>query len=533
MTGQQISHDCGIEAMMFDRYIQFLLFLFATSALIITPTLGVFNYFVGPQDHTTNALERLSWSNLSPDRAGYYWLYALFAPCFVGYILVMISWELQKAVALRPNLQSCRYPPAAVPSDCFWVALTNIPAHMQGESELRSYYQLWNENIVLLSFIHDETRQDQLLAKRQALVRNLERREATFIFEMVRWHGRSHAQDFQQRLSTQLSQRRSSFVPLEMTHRRQGMWLARWLPYRIQPIHWLYLELLEVNKNLCHERDRSSKTPSRAALLGLNQDRAARTLASHSYSVDTPFFRAQYLGPTKSQIIPSNMHGSYLAVEARRECINLLTTTLVVLWSIPVGASGFTSQLSSAVRLLQNEYQLNFPTWFIGFFQGVLPQLATSILMSSFPPALRYLMTQKMYLTSREIQLSTQQFYFYFLSAQLFVNTSLSSGLVPTLLEVANSGITRIPRILAQNLPLANTYFLSYVSIQAASMAVSTFIRPASLFQLYLGRRYCRTPKDLIDAVYRLHYHVRWGEIYPLYSTIANIGECRPQICVG
>ena len=153
--------------------------------------------------------------------------------------------------------------------------------------------------------------------------------------------------------------------------------------------------------------------------------------------------------------------------------------------------------------------------------------------MSSFPPALRYLMTQKMYLTSREIQLSTQRFYFYFLSAQLFVNTSLSSGLVPTLLEVANSGITRIPRILAQNLPLANTYFLSYVSIQAASMAVSSFIRPAALFQLCLGHRYCRTPKDLIDALYNMHYHVRWGEIYPLYSTIANIGEFRPRNALG
>ena len=109
----------------------------------------------------------------------------------------MISWELQKAVILRQSLQSCRYPHAAPPSDCFWVAITNIPAHLQGESELRTYYKLWNKNIVFLSFIHDETRQDQLLANRQALVRNLERRETAFIFEMVRWHGRTHAQDFQ------------------------------------------------------------------------------------------------------------------------------------------------------------------------------------------------------------------------------------------------------------------------------------------------------------------------------------------------
>ena len=64
-------------------------------------------------------------------------------------------------------------------------------------------------------------------------------------------------------------------------------------------------------------------------------------------------------------------------------------------------------------------------------------------------------------------------------------------------------------------------------------MAVSSFIRPAALFQLYLGRRYCRTPKDLIDALYNMHYHVRWGEIYPLYSTIANIGEFRPRNTLG
>jgi hypothetical protein len=156
--------------------------------------------------------------------------------------------------------------------------------------------------------------------------------------------------------------------------------------------------------------------------------------------------------------------------------------------------------------------------------------------MSTFLSILRSLMARKRYITAVELQESTHQFYFWFLFAQLFLTTSLSSGLVPVLAALAKNGILMLPRILAQNLPLASTYFVSYNIIEAITLCASTLMRLPALVRLFATDRNCQTPRDQVDQLYRLHDSIVWGELYPRFTMVANIGispsrnECAPLI---
>ena len=104
MADCSLAHNCGVEALFFDRYMRFLLLLFGSSALVLTPVLSTFNYFLGSPGTSLDILDRLSWSSLVPDRAEYYWIYAALVPCFAGYTLVQVDRELRKAVSLRQRL---------------------------------------------------------------------------------------------------------------------------------------------------------------------------------------------------------------------------------------------------------------------------------------------------------------------------------------------------------------------------------------------------------------------------------------------
>jgi calcium permeable stress-gated cation channel len=159
-----------------------------------------------------------------------------------------------------------------------------------------------------------------------------------------------------------------------------------------------------------------------------------------------------------------------------------------------------------------------------GLVQGVLPQLTTYLVMNLMLVILRFLMSNKGHLTSTDVQLSTQQFYFWFLYAQFFITTSISSGLIPTLVKIIDGGAAQLPQILARNLPLASNYYLSYLFLHIGTQSLSILARIPAIIKLYTRVGRCHTPKDQIDALYDLHLVVRWGEVYPIYSAIGVIG---------
>jgi hypothetical protein len=434
----------------------------------------------------------------------------------------MITWELKQAILLRQSVTQTRSGNNGEASPCFYVAVSNLPPHLQSDQELRGLCAHWDHQIALISMLGAQHKTNALEERLEGLVRHIERRETAFIHQIVRLQKRGISNE---QLADCLEQRH-----LGKSH---GGWLHGWLrdtlsqriPYCAQPIDWLYFTLLKLVRSRQDLVAIIGQERKSAAVIGLRDHRDARSLARHLPSGDAASIRAQYLGPNLDQIIPSFIPQSRITEQARSGFVNILTAVLIVLWTIPVGANGFASQISSAFRLLHRNEDWHIPAWLTGLVQGVLPQLTAYLVMNLMLIILRFLMNNKGHLTSTDVQLSIQQFYFWFLFTQLFITTSISSGLIPTLVKIIDGGAAQLPQILARNLPLASNYYLSYLVLHIGTQSLSMLARIPAIIKLYASVGRCRTPKDQIDALYGLHQVVRWGEIYPVYTTIGVIGK--------
>ncbi|KAK5188265.1 hypothetical protein LTR92_011643 [Exophiala xenobiotica] len=174
MSNITLLHDCGIEALFFDRFIRFLLLLFGSSAVVVTPAIMTFNYILGSAD-SVDPLDRFSWSSLAPEQAEYYWIYAAFVPCFAGYTLVHITYELNRAVSVRMRLSKDYCREHGTDSRQFFVGVTGIPTDLQDERKIRAYYQHWETHIRSVRFVRSDDIQGDLSMEREQLIRNIER----------------------------------------------------------------------------------------------------------------------------------------------------------------------------------------------------------------------------------------------------------------------------------------------------------------------------------------------------------------------
>lgn len=507
--------------MFFERYLRFLLFLFSSMAVVCIPTIGAWNYLAS-QSSQADLVTRMTWSGSAPkSTARFYWLYAMAIPCFAAYVLTLASWELRTATQLMSKLRG-RDRRCSSRALNFWVAITNLPPHLQTEEAILAHYPKWNTHMTL--FIFQRASVAAISREVQNLVRTIERHETKFIVQMVRLYQTVKGDPFGHKLATALAERHGNIKLVMDKTARPSLW--SWLPYHIQPVSRLYPRLLQLGGLLRRKEAQRGEKHKNAVLVAFNRDYVAQAFVRQNSSDPFSTLQVQYLGLPRHSIFPLNLRGTPWVNQARRESINLLMVLLITLWTIPVGACGVLSQLNVAISWWQNGKRLSLPTWFVGILEGVIPQLAASFLMSTFPHILRSLVAEKRYLTAKEVQNSTQHFYFWFLFTQLILTPSLSSGLVPALAAIADNGILTLPRTLAQNLPLASTYFISYSVISAITFSASTLTRLPSIVKLFLVRRNCQTPRDQVDQLYRLHDSIMWGELYPRFTMMANIGRC-------
>ena len=101
---------------------------------------------------------------------------------------------------------------------------------------------------------------------------------------------------------------------------------------------------------------------------------------------------------------------------------------------------------------------------------------------------------------------------------------TLSSGIIAALPDLVNNPGS-IPSLLAQNLPKASTFFLTYVILQGLSGTASGFLQAVPLVLYYvklfiLGS----TPRSIYAIKYTMR-SVSWGTLFPSITLIVVISE--------
>lgn len=151
--------------------------------------------------------------------------------------------------------------------------------------------------------------------------------------------------------------------------------------------------------------------------------------------------------------------------------------------------------------------------------------------------------------TSAQVELRTQSWYFAFQVVQVFLITTFSSGAstVASMFvsckqpsfspryfvylwltkqpEQIFDDPTKAPSLLADNLPQASNFYLSYFMLQGITVAASEVfqVMPLLMFAV-VGKFLDKTPRAKYNRWSALS-SISWGDTYPKLTNLAVIGK--------
>lgn len=172
---------------------------------------------------------------------------------------------------------------------------------------------------------------------------------------------------------------------------------------------------------------------------------------------------------------------------------------LCIFWTIPVAVIGAISNinnLTSVVPFLS--FIQDIPPVILGVVTGLLPVILLAVLMA-LVPIVCMLMAKMFCPTLASAQLKVQGWYFPFQVIQVFLVTTFASGAAAVVQKIIMNPQTA-PALLAQNLPRASNFYISYFILFGLMTTAMQFLNVAPLlFVLFLGKVLDKTPRKMFN----------------------------------
>lgn len=197
---------------------------------------------------------------------------------------------------------------------------------------------------------------------------------------------------------------------------------------------------------------------------------------------------------------------------------------LCIFWTIPVAVIGAISNityLTNKVPFLS--FILDIPPVVRGVVTGLLPVILLAVLMALVPIILTVI-AKLFEPTQGAVQMKVQGWYFPFQVIQVFLITTFSSGAAAVVTQIINDPTTA-PTLLAENLPKASNFYISYFilfGLQSAALQLLNVV--PLLFVLVLGKILDTTPRKMYNRYVNLA-GLGWGSLYPKFTNLGVIGK--------
>ncbi|KAF9259050.1 DUF221-domain-containing protein [Marasmius fiardii PR-910] len=200
-----------------------------------------------------------------------------------------------------------------------------------------------------------------------------------------------------------------------------------------------------------------------------------------------------------------------------------ITLGLIILWAFPVAFVGAVSNiysLCSTYRWLN--WICGLPKPVVGIISGILPPVLLAVLMMLLPIILRLLAQFEGIPKRSGVELSLMTRFFIFQVIHSFLIVTLASGIISGLGDFLQNP-SGIPNRLADKLPQASTFFLTYVILQGLSGTAGGFLQIIPLVIYYvklfiLGS----TPRSVHSLKYGMG-KVAWGTLFPGITLLVTI----------
>lgn len=107
----------------------------------------------------------------------------------------------------------------------------------------------------------------------------------------------------------------------------------------------------------------------------------------------------------------------------------------------------------------------------------------------------------------------------------MFLVTTLASAASASLAAVAKEPMKAMD-LLADNLPKASNFYISYILIQCMAAGANGLVHVVEVFRQYVIARRLGSPRAMFNVWHSVSV-VHWGAIFPVFTNMGVIGESR------
>ncbi|EEU34202.1 uncharacterized protein NECHADRAFT_96579 [Fusarium vanettenii 77-13-4] len=318
----------------------------------------------------------------------------------------------------------------------------------------------------------------------------------------------------------------------------RGSVAAQWIPVTVRPHHrplhnffrrvdtirWCRKRLKELNLEIFKLRRqvrRGDGTTLPAAFIEFDTQesaQAAHQVVAHHRPLQ---LAPRILGVRPDEVVWSSLRMRWWERIIRRFLIMGLVTTAIIFWSIPSAFIGIISNIKFLTTIPFLTWINLLPGAVTGFLQGFLPAIALSFWMSLVPAMLRFCGIRAGIPSMVLVELFTQEVYFAFQIVQVFLITTLTSAASATVMTIIKEPL-KTPDLLAENLPKASNFYLSYILVQCLAIGATGLLHIFELIRHYAFARLSQIPRARFNVWYKLQ-PPKWGGVYPIYTNMAVI----------
>ncbi|KAG4030571.1 hypothetical protein MFRU_011g00300 [Monilinia fructicola] len=528
----------GLDAYLFLRFLRMTVVIMFVGCCITWPILFPINATGGG---TSKQLDILSMGNIdsstSSGRDRYY------ATCFVGwlffgFVLFLVTRETIYYVNLR---QAFLLSPAfANRISSRTVLFISVPAAYLEEGKLR---KIFGSSVRHVWIAADTEKVDELVEKRDDIANKLESAEVKLIKTA---NG--------ERLKAIKNGASQEELPVIDDNGESGALASRWIPQKKRPTHKLgkfglygkkvdtidwarsQLETIIPETEVAQGSYLAGETKKVGSVFiefahQSDAQVAFQTLAHHQALQMSP----RYIGVHPNEVIWKSLTISWWQRVVRRIAVVGFIAALIVFWAIPVAAVGLISNVTYLESFSWLSWLKAVPSWIMGVISGLLPSVALSILMSLVPIIMRICAKLSGEPTTARVELFTQNAYFAFQVIQVFLVVTIASSASSVLYQLINNP-TGILSLLANKLPSASNFYISYFIVQGLTVASGVISQVVGFFLFKILYKFLAgTPRKMYTKWTSLSA-ISWGSTLPVFTNIAVIGitySCIAPLVLG
>ena len=522
---QFILRNQSFDGYLFLRFFHAIILLSFVGCCITWPVLIPINATGGGN---SEQLDRISFSNIiGPDRL---YAHAIVACLFLGFVMLLLARERLFVISLRRSY--LRLPEISQRLSSRVVLFCCVPEEALREGGVQKVFGEAATNHWVVSNLD---KLESLIQDRNDKATNLEDAQVELIRSATKKH---FHEDSILPSAIRLDVGSHDDRPVDEQARpiHKSVPLVGKEVDTIKELRGLLPELTTLIDGLRDSESRAGKKGAPAMFVEFRDQVAAHQACQNVHHHSRMTLWPRFVGVTPKETLWPNLTISPSDRISRSSLAVVFVAATIILWAIPIGIIGAFSNISYLTeRFKFLRFLNNLPDPVFGFLQGFVPPYVISEVVSYLPKFFRKVAKAAGAPTTPDAEAKTQQWQFAFQLIQVFLVTTSASGAAAVATQIAKDP-SSVPKLLAENLPKASNFYLTYFIIQGTASAANNLLRYDDLFEyLFYDRFFDKTPRQKY-ARYSYMKGISWGSVYPKFANLAVIAiaySCIAPLVLG